>query len=263
METSMHMEESIAGSMGQLQEENLMGVPVTCLSSYQDAVEHILSLIRKGESLSCVAINPMKVYSAWKDASLAHAIAGADLHICDGIGAALAVRLLHGRSICRVTGVQLFFHLIAAAERESLRVYLLGASPESNEMAYRGLQRRYPDLQVVGRHHGYFDNDESIVNAINAAEPEMLFVAMGSPRQEYWMAKHRKRLNVAFTMGVGGTFDVVSGNVKWAPAVFRRTGTEFLYRFCTQPRRFVNMVPLSRFALAVLNEFMRLRLAGR
>jgi N-acetylglucosaminyldiphosphoundecaprenol N-acetyl-beta-D-mannosaminyltransferase len=176
---------------------------------------------------------------------------------------ALAVRLLHGRSIGRVTGVQLFFDLIAAAEQEKLRVFLLGASPESNERTYRSLLERRPRLDIVGRHHGYFDSDESIVEMINAAEPEMLFVAMGSPKQEYWMARHRNRLNVAFMMGVGGAFDVASGNVKRAPALFRRTGTEFLYRFYRQPRRFINMVPLSRFALAVLNEYARVRLAGR
>lgn len=204
----------------------------------------------------CVAINPVKVWTAQKDGSLAQVLKAAGIHICDGIGTALAVRLLHGRSIPRITGVQLFHDLVGTAEHQGLRIFMLGASPESNRLACDNLLKRHPDLKIAGRHHGYFGDDDAVVDLINTAEPDILFVAMGSPKQEYWIASHLDRLMSPFIMGVGGTFDVVSGKVKWAPAFFRRTGTEFLYRFCLQPWRFKNTSALFGFAFAVLNKRM-------
>jgi N-acetylglucosaminyldiphosphoundecaprenol N-acetyl-beta-D-mannosaminyltransferase len=163
----------------------------------------------------------------------------------------------------RVTGVQLFFDLIAAAEREGLGVFLLGASPESNEAAYRKLQDQYPALNVAGRHHGYFENDESIVEIINASGADMVFVAMGSPKQECWIAENRDRLTAPFVMGVGGTFDVVSGQAEWAPAFFRRTGTEFIYRSYKQPGRLRQFPVVPKFIFTVLKESIRARCLGR
>ncbi|HRS12425.1 MAG TPA: WecB/TagA/CpsF family glycosyltransferase [Sedimentisphaerales bacterium] len=232
----------------------VMGVPVTCFRSYRHAVECILARIEANEKTFCLAVGPEKICFAKADKSLLHLIRQADMHCCDGIGAALAVRLLCGRAIPRITGVQLFHELLVAAEAEALRVFLLGATPRSSELAYCRLQQRHPHLQLVGRHDGYFDEDDPVIEQVNAAHPDMLFVAMGSPKQERWIARHRDALGVPFCMGIGGTLDVVSGQAKWAPRFVRRTGTEFLYRLLMEPRRWRRYGIVPEFACRVLLE---------
>lgn len=230
----------------------ILGVPLTRLDSYAHAVECLVERIHNRQKTFCVAINPEKIWRSQSDESLRQLINLADFHICDGVGAAIAARVLHGERVGRITGVQLFLDLIAAAETHSLKVFLLGASSESNAGACRGLQEDHPRLQIVGNQDGYFQDTDEMVARINATMADMLFVAMGSPRQERWIAENRERINAPLCMGVGGTFDVVSGKSRWAPAIFRRTGTEFLYRLVWEPTRWRRQVVLPLFALRVL-----------
>ena len=148
--------------------------------------------------------------------------------------------------------MQLFYQLMARAEQAGLKVFLLGASPESNDGAYEKLKNMHPNLQIVGRQDGYFKDDQQVVKQINDSGADMLFVAMGTPSQEKWIAKYRAAINAPYCMGVGGTLDVVSGRVKWAPKVFRMTGTEFLYRLISEPKRWKRQLVLPKFALMVL-----------
>lgn len=241
----------------------VMGVPITCFRSYRHAVECIVARIKAGEKTFCLAIGPEKICFARADKSLLDVIRQADIHCCDGVGAALAARLLYGRIVPRVTGVQLFHELLAAAETEAMRVFLLGAKPRSNELAYGRLQEQYPSLQLVGRHDGYFDDDEPIIQQVNAANPDMLFVAMGSPKQEMWITKHRNAIAAPYCMGIGGTLDVVSGETKWAPRFVRRTGTEFLYRLIKEPQRWRRYGIVPEFACRVLLEMAFARRSQR
>ena len=233
----------------------IMEVPITVFESYDHASRCIVESVRQRHRLSCVAVNPAKVYAAWKDRQLSSMINSADFCICDGIGMAIAARLLLGRTIHRITGIQLFFDLVACAETLGLRVFLLGAKPQSNRSAYERLKRLYPRLQVVGRSHGYFHDSDAVIKQINESSADMLFVAMGSPRQEKWLAEYRDRIDAHFCMGVGGSFDVLSGSVRRAPGVFRVTGTEWLYRLIVQPRRLGVQIVLPLFALSVIRQF--------
>jgi len=194
-------------------------------------------LVESGRKAYSVAINPEKIYQAEHDRELAELINSAQVFICDGIGAALAVRVLYGRSLTRITGVAFFFELVKKAAEKGWKVYLLGASPESNQGAYEVLLANNPGLKIVGRHDGYFDDSGKVIEDVNRSEADILFVAMGFPKQEQWIAEHREEIDAPFYMGVGGTFDVVSGRVKWAPAVCRKTGTEWLYRLVSEPKR--------------------------
>ncbi len=214
--------------------------------------------VRRGQKTFCVALTPEKSQRAHRDEQLKEIIKSAELQICDGVGVAIAARVLHGRKVARVTGVELFTKLIARAETEDLGVFLLGASPESNAGACEALRGMYPALRIVGSQHGYFDDDAEIVDTINASRADLLFVAMGSPRQEKWIAGNRSRLDAPFCMGVGGSFDVVSGTAKRAPRLFRRTGTEFLYRFMKEPQRWRREL----YALAFCARVFRARVFG-
>lgn len=233
---------------------SIMGVPVTPFESYDHAVSCVAAAIAARRKTFCIAINPEKVYRARRDPALRALLARADMSICDGVGVALGARLLYGRRLPRCTGVDLFMHLLAAAARRGWRVFLLGASEESNAGAAAELTRRFPGLQIVGRRNGYFDDGRAVVAQINASRADLLFVAMGSPRQERWIAAHRAALDVPFCMGVGGTLDVAAGSVKRAPALCRRTGTEFLYRLITEPQRIRRQWVLPLFGAAVLRQ---------
>jgi len=231
----------------------VMGIPVVPFETYDQALGCIEEAIDSERKSLCLAVNPIKMYRAWHEPELLNLLRQTDINICDGIGVSFASRILNSRGIKRITGCDLFFRLLSLAAHKQWGVYLLGASAESNAAARAGLQRMHPRLRIVGWHDGYFDDSSEIVEKINASGADLLFVAMGSPKQEYWMWRHRHLINASFCMGVGGSFDVASGNVKRAPKIFRATGTEFLFRFATEPyKRLAHQGILLRFLLRVL-----------
>jgi N-acetylglucosaminyldiphosphoundecaprenol N-acetyl-beta-D-mannosaminyltransferase len=235
-----------------LEQAEILGVPVTILDSYRQAVEIVINRIKHGQKTFCVAVNPIKICHSQSNIKLKQLINSAHMHICDGVGTAIAGRILFSRRIERITGVQLFLELIARAEKERLKVFLLGASQDVNDRACETLLAKHPNLQIAGRYCGYFNGNGKVVRMINRSDADMLFVAMGSPRQEHWIAEHIDPIEASFLMGIGGTLDVVSGHVKWAPKVFRRTGMEFIYRLIREPKRIKQQKVLAKFVWLVL-----------
>jgi N-acetylglucosaminyldiphosphoundecaprenol N-acetyl-beta-D-mannosaminyltransferase len=229
----------------------ILGIPLSAVESYDHAVDYVTERTKGGLRTFCVALTPEKSHKASKDEQLLRSIRSADLHICDGIGMAMAARALCGRAVARVTGVELFQRVVARAAAEGFSVFLLGAGPESNAGACAALQAMYPSLRLAGSQHGYFKDTERVIESINDSGADMLFVAMGSPYQENWIAAHRHRIRALYCMGVGGSFDVLSGSAKRAPRIFRRTGTEFLYRFIHEPRRWKREVCAVAFCVRV------------
>ena len=215
----------------------VMDVPVAPFESYEQAMKCVGDILESGRKAFWVAINPQKIYRAWHDPKLLDIVRRADAAICDGVGVSLAAKILHGRVIKRCTGCDLFFALLAEAARKGWRVFLLGASPESNRGACSRLREAYPGLMIAGSRDGYFTDSSAVIAEINASRPDMLFVAMGSPRQEYWIAEHHDEIHAGFCLGVGGSFDIASGAARRAPGLFRKTGTEFLYQLLTEPRK--------------------------
>jgi N-acetylglucosaminyldiphosphoundecaprenol N-acetyl-beta-D-mannosaminyltransferase len=203
-----------------------------------------------------VAVNPEKICFARGDEAFGEVVRKATFHICDGAGTAAAMRILRGVKIPRITGIELFYRMVAVAEEEGLSVFLLGAHPEVIRRAREKLCEKHPRLRVAGCLDGYFHEDgcEAIVREINASGADMLFVGLGSPKQERWITQYRSVLKTPFCMGVGGSFDVLSGRVKRAPEFFRRTGTEWLYRLAKEPRRWRRQIALMGFVMSVLWE---------
>ena len=241
---------------------SIIGVPVVPFDSYEQALGCVEQTVESRTPSTWMAVNPQKVYRAWKDQSVMQVLKWADVTICDGIGVSLAARLLHGRGIRRCTGCDLFFALIELAARKGWKVFLLGASPESNAKACERLLLRCPDLQIVGSQHGYFDDSGEVIRRVNASGADLLFVAMGSPRQEKWLAEHRGAIQAPFCLGVGGSFDVASGQARRAPWLMRKLGTEFLYQLVTQPWRWKRQVVYFPFVARVIRNSLP-RLWGR
>lgn len=241
---------------------SVLGIGVDAFESYDHAVAEVAGIVAEGRKAWWVAVNPQKVYRALHDRAVHEAISIADARICDGVGVSLAIRLLNGEKVRRCTGCDLFGHLIGAAAQRGWRVFLLGASPAANERACERLLDTHPGLHIVGRRDGYFDDSQEVIRQINQARTDLLFVAMGSPKQEFWIARNRQAIDAPFCLGVGGTLDVASGLVARAPTVFRRTGTEFLYQLVTQPRRWRRQIVYFPYVFHVLKEALK-RKTGR
>jgi len=225
----------------------VLGVQLNGFKSYDHATETIRQRIRARLPTFCVAINPEKVYRAARDAKLKSVLDRADVRICDGTGVALASLLLERRRLPRCTGIELFMRLIQASTQEGWRIFLLGASPESNAAACRKLLDDHPGLKIVGTQHGFFAEPAEVVDRINQSGADLLFVAMGSPRQEILMRDCRLVCPDALYMGVGGTYDVFTGHVKRAPKVWQNLGLEWLYRLLSQPTRIKRQIRLLRY----------------
>jgi len=215
----------------------IMGIPVIPFESYDQALECVEKIIKADSKSVWVAINPIKMYHAWQKPELRELLRQADVGICDGVGVSMASKILRGRTIARCTGCDLFFRVVEQASRKGWGIYMLGASAEANAAARAELQKKYPGLRIVGWQDGYFKDSARVIEHINSSHANVLFVAMGSPKQEEWIGKHWQLIHANICMGVGGSFDIAAGRLKRAPKIFRMTGTEFLYRLISEPRK--------------------------
>ena len=179
----------------------VLGVQLNGFRSYDHAVETIGQRIKARRPTFCVAINPEKVYRSARDAKLKSALDRADVRICDGIGVAIASLLIERRRLPRCTGIELFMRLVEASAKEGWGIFLLGASEESNAAACRELVAQHPGLKIAGSQHGFFRDPAQVVDKINQSGADLLFVAMGSPRQEFWIAEHMSSLKPSFVYG--------------------------------------------------------------
>lgn len=186
-----------------------------------------------------VSINAAKLAALRRQPELREVIERCQLINADGQSVVWASRLLGDPLPERVAGIDLMNQLITMAEKNSFRVFILGARTEVLQTGVDKLRARHPKLVIAGFHHGYFTDDESpeIAAEIRATRSDILFVAMSSPRKEQWLGEYGRRLDVPLVMGVGGSIDVVAGATKRAPKIWQRTGMEWLYRLLQEPRR--------------------------
>jgi len=166
------------------------------------------------------------------------------LVLADGISVVLASKIIGNPMQGRVTGVGFAQALAAAMAEEGKSLYLLGAKPGVAEQAAGKLLETYPGLKIAGTHDGYFKEEGPVVEAINAAKPDALLVCLGAPKQEYFMEEHDAQLEVPVMAGLGGSMDVLAGNVQRAPEFFQKYGLEWLYRLCKEPKRWKRMIKL-------------------
>ncbi|MBC5805594.1 MAG: WecB/TagA/CpsF family glycosyltransferase [Candidatus Eremiobacter antarcticus] len=198
---------------------------------------------------------------ARRDGAYRDVINGADLVVPDSIGLVSAMRVL-GRPECeRVAGIDLVADLCAMCARRGFGIYLLGGAPSVAAAAADELLKRYPGLQVAGVRDGYFpsSDDADVADGVRRSGAQLLFVALGFPKQEFWIRGNAVRLGAMVCMGVGGSFDVIAGRLKRAPALARRLGLEWLYRLAREPRRWRRQLALPQFAALVAAQALRER----
>ena len=231
--------------------ENILGIDV-CSDTYDELAVKLLQDIDKGRKSFIVAINPEKIMKAQEDRELKSLLNQATYQIPDGIGVILASKLKKGRIRERVTGIDMMLKLCKEATHNGKRIFLYGAKPGIADEAKAKLEEMFPGILIVGTLNGYEKNEEVIERTINDSGAEIVFVALGSPAQENWIIAHKEKLNPSVYQGVGGSFDVISGRLNRAPAVFQKFGLEWLYRLLKEPWRWKRQLELPRFLLRVL-----------
>lgn len=227
------------------------------LISMDDALEWIAKRIQHGNTTHIITMNAEIVFQAQENPALRSIINRAELITPDGIGTVWGARFLGYSVPERVTGIDLMLRLCVQASMEGWKIYLLGAAPGVAEIAAQKLINRFPGLQVCGCQDGYFTADRlpQMVSDINEASPQLLFVALGAPKQEFWINEHRSEFHsIPVYMGVGGSLDVIAGNKKRAPTIFIRLNLEWLYRLLSEPSRIKRQLSLPRFVWRVVKQ---------
>lgn len=211
-------------------------------SSYKDVPQRIQEWSDGGTNEQVCITNPHSVLLCERDEEFGEATRSAGLVLPDGIGIILAAKILGYPHHGRVTGPTLMLKLCDWGREHGWTHYFYGGKDGVPEQLKTKLCEKFPGLQVVGTHSPPFreltpEEDDEIVRQINDANPTILWVGLGAPKQEKWIHRHRDRLNATAMIGVGAAFDFHSGNVPWCPRWMRAVGLEWLHRLVLQPRR--------------------------
>lgn len=227
--------------------------------SMEETVGRVAGAVQSGQQIHHVVVNAGKIVALQKDKQLFDSVNEADLINADGQAVVWASRFLNKPLKERVAGIDLFVNLLHWAHQEKHTIYLLGAESEVLETLVTKLSKKFSPALIAGYHHGYFQEqeEEEIVSQIVQSGAKLLFVAMPSPQKEVFLYRHREALsNLNFIMGVGGSFDVLSGKTQRAPKWMQNAGLEWFYRFLQEPRRMWKryLVGNTLFILLVMKE---------
>jgi N-acetylglucosaminyldiphosphoundecaprenol N-acetyl-beta-D-mannosaminyltransferase len=215
---------------------DLFGIAIDRLTM-DETVARIREMVRERGLHQHVVVNAAKIVALGHDPELLDVIRSCDMVNADGMSVVWASRLLGDPLPERVAGIDLFDRLVRTASEDGTSVYFLGATEEVVEEVAAVYTRRYPGLRVAGYRNGYWDDDQAVVAAVRACAPDYLFLAIPSPRKEFWVRDHLEALGTPFVMGVGGSFDVIAGKVARAPRWAQQTGFEWAWRLAQEPGR--------------------------
>ena len=215
------------------------------------------ALLRGDKAAYVVTPNAEIAYEALHDVQLREMLNGADLMLPDGAGVVLASKLLRTPVKQKVAGVDFAAGLLGILERNGQSLYLLGGKPGIGELAAQKMLEAHPQLRIAGIADGYFRDEASVIEKINASGADALFVCLGAPKQERFMVQHRQELHVHLMAGLGGSLDAFAGTVQRAPAWMIRLNLEWLYRLIREPKRFRRMLRLPKYLWAVMLKRIR------
>ena len=216
----------------------IFNVPVN-ITSYKEIIDTVSKKIKSNKKYSVVSINLNKIICANESTEIMKIIKSFDCFIPDGISIVRASDKINDR----ITGIDLFNRICEEHDKIGAKIFLYGAKEEIVTAAKMNLQEKYKGIQIVGYENGYVKNNDDLISKINNSSANIVFIAMGSPKQEKWIYENRAAVNANILIGVGGTFDIVSGKLKRAPNWIRKMGIEWLYRMLKEPKRLKN-VPL-------------------
>ncbi len=229
----------------------LLGIEIDNYS-FNGAVEQALALINSDRVSQVVTINPEMFSEAESNKEFKTIIDDAEMVIPDGVGVKIALKL-KGHNVERIPGIDFAKELLKQSSPNNLPVAIIGAKEEVVNKAVENLRNEINNLNIVYYHNGYFKDNNEIYEKLKESKPKLVLVALGSPKQEYFIYNAKKVLASCLMIGIGGSLDVWSGTVKRAPKVFQKLGLEWLYRTISQPERFKRIFPaLPLFLIKVL-----------
>lgn len=236
---------------------SILGVPFI-YSTKEEFVDIVYERIEQQRKTFIVTANPEIVMMANEDKEFKKYLQKADFITPDGIGIVKASHWINKPLPERVPGFDTMKDLLTLAHLHQYRVYFLGAKQEVLELFIHKVKTDYPNLKIVGTHNGFFDwNDPKIKNEIQQQKPDLIFVALGAPRQEKWIFEHLDHFNKGIFMGVGGSFDGIAGVVPRAPEIWQKLNIEWLYRLIKQPSRWRRMLAIPRFVFKVYRQKLK------
>lgn len=234
--------------VNELQQIPQVAIGPVAVSAFRDMTQLLAFVMRDDGSVfagSAIAINPEKILSAIENSDILQVIQQADIRYADGIGAVKVMRRRLGRRVERIPGCELWQELMTRAANYHVPVYLVGAKP--NVLADTRDKLVLQGVTVVGATDGYFKDEAALIAAIKESGARFVSVAMGSPKQELLIKRIQAAHPNCFYMGVGGTYDVFTGNVKRAPAVWCKLNLEWAYRLLSQPSRIGRQLRLVKY----------------
>ena len=233
-----------------MKKEKIYGIEVS-ITDYNLLRESVIYDIKKNKKSTVIAINPEKIMKSRDDYELKKILNEATYKIPDGVCVVLASKIKKGKINNRITGVDSMEMLCELSDEKGYKIFMYGAKKEVLVQAKINLKKKYKNINIVGAIDGYQQDSLLVVKKINEKKPNILFVALGSPKQEFWISEHLSKLNVNIIQGVGGSFDVISGNVKRAPKFMQKAGLEWLYRLFKEPKRIFRQFKLIKFIFLV------------
>lgn len=222
-----------------------------------EALERGRAILCGTETCYCVTPNAEMAYDALHDAEFRGVLNSASLVLPDGAGVILGAKILRTPLKEKVAGIEFAQNMLAVYEELGSRLFLLGSKPGVAELAAEKMRQAHPKLCICGVHDGYFQDETEVIEQINAAHADALYVCLGAPKQEYFMYRNREKLNVRLMAGLGGTLDGIAGTVKRAPKWMIRLQLEWLYRLIKEPRRIGRMMRLPKFVFAAIKKRMK------
>ncbi len=235
---------------------NVLGVGFDNVTM-KEAVARGTELLGQPGAHYVVTPNPEIVEVCRENPEAMRAVNGADLVLADGVGVVKGARMLGTPLKAKVPGIEFAAGLMEEMAAKGMSLYLLGAKPGVAETAGKRLAEKYPGLTIAGTHDGYFQDDGPVIEAIRNSGADAVFVCLGAPKQELWMARNGSATNARLLCGLGGSLDVFAGTVKRAPRFWSAHGLEWFYRLCKEPRRIGRMMKLPLFLVHVQQEKRR------
>lgn len=236
-----------------MKKEKILGFDV-CNCNEQELIESIFEDYNKNNQIMITNINPEIIINNYKNETYVHNLNSQKYQIPDGVGIVLASKINKGKIKNRIAGIDFMYKIIEESIKYNSKIFLYGAKPGIAEAAKKEFENDFNSINIVGTCNGYVD-EEVAIQMINNSSPDILFVGLGSPKQENFIISNMDRLSsVKIFMPVGGSFDVVSKTLKRAPSWIIKLNLEWLYRLLKQPQRIFRQLKLITFMKYVILE---------
>ncbi|MEA2018796.1 MAG: WecB/TagA/CpsF family glycosyltransferase [Campylobacterota bacterium] len=235
----------------------IMGATCFQVETIDSSKSYIKGLIANNQGGYSTAINAEKIMMYSKDSEMKSILDNSVLPVPDGSGAVIGMKFLHGVFSIRLDLPKTIFEL---SNEEKYNLFILGSSEDINKKSVNELKIKYPNINIVGRHNGYFDDENTIIDLLKDLKPQIVMVALGSPKQEKFAAKINKILPNILFIGCGGALDILAGKITRAPKFFQDNHIEWLYRLTLEPKRIKRQKILPVYLFKLITETIKRKL---